>query len=182
MTTADSKCDKTVIEYMWRGWVLVFLLVKSRHNKSNACMKTSNITAELSCALLTKDLAVEYELPSQQADDNGQYPTNHFQDVPPEARVLVKQEGEAVTHHNHTGLRLTVWDGVFGEDEEIEEGDEVSHDEPWPRVLEVIAKAGIYFHPAEPPQHTWECEKVLLSVRLHNEHGGLEIRSENPSD
>lgn len=136
---------------------------------------------------LTKELAVEYELPSQQASDYGQYPAHHFQDVPPEARVLVKQEGEAVANHDHAGLRLAVWDGVFGEDEEVGEGHEVSHDEPWPWVLEVIAKVGIYFHPAEPPpQHTWDWEKVkekvFLLPRLYNEQGRLEIRSENPSD
>lgn len=105
---------------------------------------------------------MEYELPSQQAGDDGQYPTNHFQDVPPEARVLVKQEGEAVAHHDHAGLCLAVGHGVFGKNEEVEEGHEVSHDEPWPRVLEVIAKAGIYFHAAEPAQHTWDCEKVKV--------------------
>lgn len=48
-------------------------------------------------------------------------------------------------------LRLAVGDGVLGEDEEVEEGDEVGHDETRPRVLEVVAKTGIYFHPAEAP-------------------------------
>lgn len=116
---------------------------------------------------------MEYELPSQQANDYGQYPTHHFQDVQPEARVLVKQEGEAVANHDHASLRLAVWDRVFCEDEEVEEGHEVSHDEPWPRVLEVITKAGIYFHPAEPPQHTWDWEKVKEKVflLLYNEQG-----------
>lgn len=52
------------------------------------------------------------------------------------------------------GLRLTVRDGVLSEDEEVEEGDEVGHDETRPRVLEIVAKTGIYFHPAEPPSHT----------------------------
>lgn len=135
---------------------------------------------------LTKELAVEYELPRQQASDDGQDPTHHFQDVPPEPWVLVKQEGEAVANHDHARLRLAVWDRVFGEDEEVEEGHEVSHDEPRPWVLEVIAKAGIYFHPAEPPHHTWDWEKVKPKVfllrRLNNEQGRLEIRSENPSD
>lgn len=58
------------------------------------------------------------------------------------------------------GLRLAVGDGVLGEDEEVEEGDEVGHDEPRPRVLEIVAKAGIYFHPAEPPQPQcpWESD------------------------
>ncbi len=76
------------------------------------------------------------------------------------------------------GLRLTVRDGVLSEDEEVEEGDEVGHDETRPRVLEIVAKTGIYFHPAEPPSHTTpgsqrerererEKEKMLLSVRLH---------------
>lgn len=73
---------------------------------------------------------MEYELPSQQAGDDGQYPTHHFQDVPPEAWVLVEEEGEAVAHHDHARLRLAVGDGVFGEDEEVEEGHEVRHDEP----------------------------------------------------
>lgn len=64
------------------------------------------------------------------------------------------------------GLCLTVRDGVLGEDEEVEEGDKVGHDETRPWVLEIVAKASIYFHPAEPP-HTWERgkEKVFLSVR-----------------
>lgn len=131
---------------------------------------------------------MEYELPGQQAGYDGQNPTQHFQDVPAETRVLVKQEGEAVANHDHARLRLAVWHRVFGEDEEVEEGDEVSHDEPWPWVLEVVAKAGIYFHPAEPlhPQHTWEWEKVnekvSLLTRLCNEQGRLEMRSENPLD
>ena len=51
------------------------------------------------------------------------------------------------------GLRLTVGDGVLGEDEEVEEGDEVGHDEARPRMLEIVAETGIYFHPAEPPSH-----------------------------
>lgn len=116
------------------------------------------IAAEWLCTRLTKELAVEDEFPGQQASDDGQNPTQHFQDVPAEPRVLVKQEGEAVANHDHARLRLAVWDGVFGEDEEVEEGYQVSHDEPWPRVLEVVAKAGSYFHPAEPlpPQHTWD--------------------------
>lgn len=49
------------------------------------------------------------------------------------------------------GLCLTVRDGVLGEDEEVEEGDKVGHDETRPWVLEIVAKASIYFHPAEPP-------------------------------
>lgn len=72
------------------------------------------------------------------------------------------------------GFCLTVRDGVLGENEEVEEGDEVGHDETRPRVLEIVAKASIYFHPAEPPSHTTpgsqrgrEREKVLLLVRLH---------------
>lgn len=51
-------------------------------------------------------------------------------------------------------LRLTVRDGVLGKDEEVKEGDEVGHDETRPRVLEIVAKTGIYFHPAEPRSHT----------------------------
>lgn len=66
------------------------------------------ITAELPCMRLTKELAVEYELPRQQASDDGQDPTHHFQDVPPEPWVLVKQEGEAVANHDHARLRLAV--------------------------------------------------------------------------
>lgn len=121
---------------------------------------------------------MEYKLPGYQASDNGQYPADYFQDVPSEARVLVEQEGETVAHHDHVRLRLTVRDGVLGEDEEVEEGDEVGHDETRPRVLEIVAKTGIYFHPAEPPSHSTpgsqrdtdrqtERQKVLLSVRLH---------------
>lgn len=82
------------------------------------------------------------------------------------------------------GLCLTVGDGVLGEDEEVEEGDEVGHDETRPRVLEIVAKTGIYFHPAEPPSHTTpgsqrerEREKVLLfsQITLHsNQEGRLE--------
>lgn len=49
-------------------------------------------------------------------------------------------------------LGLTVRDRILCEDEEVEEGDEVGHDEARPGVLEVIAKASIYFHPAETPQ------------------------------
>lgn len=49
------------------------------------------------------------------------------------------------------GLCLTVRNRVLGEDEEVEEGDEVGHDETRPRVLEIVAKTSIYFHPAEPP-------------------------------
>lgn len=70
------------------------------------------------------------------------------------------------------GLRLTVRDGVLGEDEEVEEGDKVGHDETRPWVLEIVAKASIYFHPAEPPPHLGVRErergkeKVFLSVRL----------------
>lgn len=52
------------------------------------------------------------------------------------------------------GLCLAVRDGVLGEDEEVKEGDEVGHDETRPRVLEIVAKTGIYFHPAEPPSHS----------------------------
>lgn len=51
-------------------------------------------------------------------------------------------------------LRLAVRDGVLGKDEEVKEGDEVGHDESRPRVLEIVAKTGIYFHPAEPRSHT----------------------------
>lgn len=50
------------------------------------------------------------------------------------------------------GFSLTVRDGVLGEDEEVEESDQVRYDEARPRVLEVVAKTGIYFHPAEAPQ------------------------------
>lgn len=87
------------------------------------------MAAEWPRTRLTKELAVEHELPSQQASDYGQYPAHHFQDVPPEARVLVEQEGEAVANHDHVGLRLAVRDRVFGEDEEVEEGHQVGHHE-----------------------------------------------------
>lgn len=50
------------------------------------------------------------------------------------------------------GLCLTVGDGVFGKDEEVEEGDEVGHDETRPRMLEVVAKTGTYFHPMAATQ------------------------------
>lgn len=71
---------------------------------------------------------MEYKLPSKQASDNGQYPAQYFQDVPSEARILVEQEGEAVAHHNHMGLRLTVRHRILSEDQEVKEGDEVGHD------------------------------------------------------
>jgi len=51
-------------------------------------------------------------------------------------------------------LCLTVRDGVLGKDEEVEEGDKVGHDETRPWMLEIVAKTGIYFHPAEAPSHT----------------------------
>lgn len=72
---------------------------------------------------------MEYKLPSEQASDNGQYPAYYFQDVPSKARILVEQEGEAVAHHNHMGLCLTVRNRVLCKDQEVEEGDEVGHDE-----------------------------------------------------
>lgn len=72
---------------------------------------------------------MEYKLPSEQPSDNGQYPAQYFQDVPSKARILVEQEGEAVAHHNHMGLGLTVRNGVLCKDQEVEEGDEVGHDE-----------------------------------------------------
>lgn len=86
---------------------------------------------------------MEYELPSKQTSNDGQYPAQDLQDVPPKARVLVEEEGEAVAHHNHMGLGLTVRNGILGKDQEVEEGDEVRHDESGPWMLEIVAKAGI---------------------------------------
>lgn len=130
---------------------------------------------------------MEYKLPGYHANDYGQYPADYFQDVPSSARVLVEQEGEAVAQHDHVGLRLAVGDGVLGEEKEVEEGDEVGHDETRPRVLEIVAEPGIYFHPAEPLSHTTpgrvggrerdrERERACFSqITLHlNQHGRLE--------
>lgn len=91
---------------------------------------------------------MEYELSGEQASDDGQGPAHHLEDVPAEARVLVEEEGEAVAHHDDVSLGLAVRHGVLGEDEEVEEGDQVGHDEARPRVLEVVAEVGIYFHAA----------------------------------
>lgn len=123
---------------------------------------------------------MEYELPGEHASDDGQYPAHYFQDVPSEAWVLVEEEREAVAHHNHMGLCLTVRDGVFCKDEEVEEDDQVGHDETRPWVLEIVAKPRIYFHPAEPPSQTTpggqrkrareRGDKLLLSFRLHYTH------------
>lgn len=150
---------------------------------------SAHSTASL-CAWLTKELSVKYKLPGYHARDDGQRPAHCFQDVPSEAGVLVEQEGEAVAHHDHVGLRLTVGDGVLGEDEEVEEGDEVGHDETRPRVLEIVAKTGIYFHPAEPPSHTTpgsqrerarerKRERASFSqITLHsNHHGQIRVKT-----
>ncbi|KAI3370651.1 hypothetical protein L3Q82_007214 [Scortum barcoo] len=77
--------------------------------------------------------------------DNGQYPAHYFEDVPSEARVLVEQEGEAVAHHDHMGLRLAVRDGVLREDEEVEEGDEGTYSQ-------FEARAAFW---QEDPQYAW---------------------------
>lgn len=77
-------------------------------------------------------------------------------------------------------------DGVLCEDEEIKEGDEVGHDETRPRVLEVVAKTGIYFHPAEAPQslkHLGEqqrAERVSLSQILLQSHQHDQITEKTP--
>lgn len=92
---------------------------------------------------------MEYKLAGEQASDDGQSPAHHFENVPAEPRVLVEQKGEAVAHHDHVSLGLTVWHWVLGEDEEVEKGDQVGHNEAWPRVLEVVAEVGIYFHADE---------------------------------
>ena len=129
---------------------------------------------------------MEYKLPGYHARDDGQRPAHRFQDVPSEAGVLVEQEGEAVAHHDHVGLCLAVGDGVLGEDEEVEEGDEVGHDETRPRMLEIVAKAGIYFHPAEPPSHSTpgsQRERVrerasFSQITLYsNQHGQIRVKT-----
>lgn len=97
----------------------------------------------------TKQPPVEEELPDKQAGDNGQEPHDDLDGVPASAGVLVPDEGEAVAHHDHVGLRLAVRDRVLCEDQEVEEGDQVGHEHARPRVLEVVAEAGINFHPGQ---------------------------------
>lgn len=90
------------------------------------------------------------------------------------------------------GLGLTVGDGVLCEDEEVKKGDKVSHDEAWPWVLEIVAKAGIYFHPAEPPGHAtpgiqrerereWD-SKYIFQSDYWNQQGRLESKHSSDWD
>lgn len=67
------------------------------------------------------------------------------------------------------GLSLTVGDRVLGKDEEIEECDEVGHDETRPRVLKVVAKTGTYVHPAPRSHKDRERGSTSFSqIKLHS--------------
>lgn len=77
-------------------------------------------------------------------------------------------------------------DGVLCKNEEVEEGDQVGHDETRPRVLEVVAKTGIYFHPAEatqPHKHLEEQqrgESVSFSQIQLQSHQREQIEEKTP--
>ncbi|GAA6099380.1 uncharacterized [Tachysurus ichikawai] len=93
---------------------------------------------------------MEEEFPSKESCDNRQNPHQYLQDVPPSAWILIQYEGETVSHNYYVCFRLAVGYGVFSEDEEVEEGDEVGYEQAQPRVLEIITEAYTYLHSSNP--------------------------------
>lgn len=95
---------------------------------------------------------MEQELAGDEARDDGKDPHQDLEDVPSSSGIFIHHEREAVSHHDHVRLRLAVRHRVLGEDQEVEEGDQVGHHQTRPGVLEVIAEAGADLHLSEDAQ------------------------------
>lgn len=95
---------------------------------------------------------MKQEFPGDEAGDDGENPHQDFEDVPSSSGIFIHHEGKAVSHHDHVRFRLAVRHGVFCKDQEVEEGDQVGHDQTRPRVLEIIAEPGVDFQTSEEAQ------------------------------
>lgn len=109
---------------------------------------------------------MKHKLPGDEARDDGEDPHQDFEDVPGSSGIFIHYEGEAVSHYDHVRFCLAVWHWVLCEDQEVEEGDQVGHDQTGPRVLEIIAEAGVNLHPSEEAQtsSTWKTPDRDISV------------------
>lgn len=140
--------------------------VREDEERENGCEKHGHpgavvLPKHLQTQDTTEEASVEQELPGEQACDDGEDPHQDLQDVPSSSGIFIDHEREAVPHHDHVRLRLAVRHRVLGEDQEVEEGDEVGHHQTRPGVLEVIAEAG-----AEDAQ-TLSSQTVVERFRGH---------------
>lgn len=110
---------------------------------------------------------MKHKLPGDEARDDGEDPHQDFEDVPASSGIFIHHEWEAVSHYDHMRFCLAVRHWVLCKDQEVEEGDQVGHDQTGPRVLEIIAEAGVNLHPPEEAQtsSTWKTPDRYLNLK-----------------